>query len=224
MLTIIIRTIIIYFALIISVRIMGKRQIGELQVSEFIITVILSEIAAAPISDPSIPIYHAIVPMLLLLSIELFMSYALMKSSFLRKLFCGSPTLLIHRGKLIQPALRKNRIELDELLSELRQKGYPSLDEVYYAILEENGKLSVIPRADQRPLTPNDMQAKVSESGIAHPLIIDGDVKKENFPLTSWSEQQLECYLRKKKISTEDVFLLTVDDCDKICLIKREDM
>lgn len=217
-----IRTIIIYFSLIASVRIMGKRQIGELQVSEFIITVMLSEIAAAPITDTSIPLRHALIPMLILLTIELIISYLLMKSNFLRRLFHGEPTLLIRKGELIQSNMRRNRIELEELLTELRQKGFSSISEVRYAILEDNGKLSVIPNASDRPATPCDLGMQPSDPGIAHPLIVDGYILKENFPLANWSENKLRTYLTKKKLSAEDVFLLTVDDCGKVCLIRRQ--
>lgn len=201
---------------------MGKRQIAELQVSEFIITVILSEIAAAPVSDPQIPLLNAIVPMLTLLSLELLMSYILLKSVFLRRLFCGTPTLLIHKGKLIQSALRKNRIELDELLAEIRQKGFSSIQEIRYAILEENGKLSVIPNAKTKPVTPADLSMNATDSGIAHPVIVDGNVMTENLPLASWNKKMLEKYLANRKLTVKDVFLLTVDDCGKVFLIEKE--
>ena len=79
MLTLFIRTIIIYFALLLALRLMGKRQIGELRVSELIITLILSEIAVQPITDRNKPLLYAIVPILLLLSVEVIVSYLLLK-------------------------------------------------------------------------------------------------------------------------------------------------
>ena len=90
MLTLSIRTIIIYFALLLALRLMGKRQIGELRVSELIITLILSEIAVQPITDRNKPLLYAIVPILLLLSVEVIVSYLLLKSDFIKKLFYGS--------------------------------------------------------------------------------------------------------------------------------------
>ena len=95
MFTIFIRTIILYFTLIVSMRFMGKRQIGEVQISEFIITIMLSEIAATPILDHSVPLLQAIAAIVLLLSVELLISYLLIKSSRLKRLICGTPSILI---------------------------------------------------------------------------------------------------------------------------------
>ena len=145
MITTLIRTIIIYFVLILTIRLMGKRQIGELQLSELIITFLLSEIASVPITDRSASISDAIIPITYLLLIELAVSYLLMKNNFLRKLFVGTPSVLILRGKLIQRELKKNRIEIEELLAAMRQNGCISINEVRYAILEENGIISIIP-------------------------------------------------------------------------------
>ena len=94
MLTLFIRTIIIYFALLLALRLMGKRQIGELRVSELIITLILSEIAVQPITDRNKPLLYAIVPILLLLSVEVIVSYLLLKSDFIKKLFYGAECCL----------------------------------------------------------------------------------------------------------------------------------
>ena len=92
MLTLFIRTIIIYFALLLALRLMGKRQIGELRVSELIITLILSEIAVQPITDRNKPLLYAIVPILLLLSVEVIVSYLLLKSDFIKKLWLAHNT------------------------------------------------------------------------------------------------------------------------------------
>ena len=183
MLTLFIRTIIIYFALLLALRLMGKRQIGELRVSELIITLILSEIAVQPITDRNKPLLYAIVPILLLLSVEVIVSYLLLKSDFIKKLFYGSPTILIRRGRLLEEELKKNRIEADELASELRQKGFSKLDEIYYAVLEENGKLDTLPdelketarvRMENEQLSLADLGAlltpPVTKSGVRHRL------------------------------------------------------
>ncbi|MBE6626784.1 MAG: DUF421 domain-containing protein [Ruminococcaceae bacterium] len=223
MLTIIIRTIIIYFVLVFSVRLMGKRQIGELQVSDFIITIMLSEIAAAPITTKSLPLMHAVVPIVLLLGIEVAMSCLLLKSNRLKRLFYGKPSMLICKGELIQKALRKNRIELDELLSELRQKGCSDISDVNYAILEENGKLSVFPYASKSPATPTDLSLSVIDNGIAHVCIIDGQVIHHNLSLVGWDDSRLNKELQKRKLTLSQVFLLSVNDTGDVTIIKKEE-
>ncbi len=202
---------------------MGKRQIGELQVSDFIITIMLSEIAATPITTKSLPLMHAVVPIVLLLGIEVAMSYLLLKSNRLKRLFYGKPSMLICKGELIQKALRKNRIELDELLSELRQKGCSDISDVNYAILEENGKLSVFPYASKSPATPTDLSVSVSDNGIAHVCIIDGQVIRHNLSLVGWDDSRLNKELQKRKLTLSQVFLLSVNDTGDVTIIKKEE-
>lgn len=208
--------------LVFSVRLMGKRQIGELQVSDFIVTIMLSEIAAAPITTKNLPLLHAVVPIVLLLGIEVAISFLLIKCNRLKRLFYGSPAILICKGELKQDELRKNRIELDELLSELRQKGFSDISDVNYAILEENGKLSVFPYADKTPATPADLSICVSDSGIAHVCVIDGQVICHNLSLVGWNNARLEKELKKRKLKLSEVFLLTVNDTEDVTVIRKE--
>ena len=85
MITLIFRTLLVYIFLIIIMRLMGKRQIGELEVTDLVATLLLSEIASLPITDPNIPVFHAIIPMIVLLSLEVFSSYILLRAPKLKK-------------------------------------------------------------------------------------------------------------------------------------------
>lgn len=222
MLTIFLRTIIIYFVLVLSIRLMGKRQIGELQVSEFIIALMLSEIAVYPITSRTSPLIHSIVAILLLLSIEVIISFILLKSNKLKRVFYGSPAILIRNGVLIQSELKKNRIEIDEIMSELRQKGYSDISKIAYAILEENGKMSVFPSASIAPATPSDLGIDVQDPGIAHVCILDGTVISSGLDLIKWTEKRLMKELKKRNLSLSDIFLMTVDDVGGINIILKE--
>ncbi len=201
---------------------MGKRQIGELQVSDFIVTIMLSEIAAAPITTKNLPLLHAVIPIVLLLGIEVAVSYLLLKFNRLKRLFYGTPSMLICKGELVQNALRKNRIELDELLSELRQKGCSDISDVNYAILEENGKLSVFPYAEKAAATPADLSVNITDRGLAHACVIDGQIIPHNLSLIGWDNKRLEKELKKRKLTLSEVFLLTVNDSGEVTVIKKE--
>ena len=107
-------------------------------------------------------------------------------------------------------------------MSELRQKGYSDVSKIAYAILEENGKMSVFPTADSSPATPSDLGLKVAESGIAHVCIIDGAPIKANLDQISWSTERLHNELKKRKIVMDDVFLMTVDDAGGVNIILKE--
>ncbi len=215
------RTIIIYLILLIALRLMGKRQVGELQTSELIVTFLLSELAVGPIMDKSLPIIHGIIPIFLLLSLEVITSFALTKSNFLKKLIYGSPTILIRDGKVNLQALADNRIEIDELMAELRQKNAPDIASVKYAILEDNGKLSVFLKGEKSPPTAEQMKVRLVDGGIAHELIIDGEVVEKNLTLLgkdkAWLHTQLQC----RHTTQQDVFLMTMNDDGTIHLIEK---
>ena len=215
------RTVLVYLLLLIVIRLMGKRQIGELQTSEFIITILLSEIASAPISNPEIPLFHAVLPVLILLALEVSISAALLRFNFLKRLFYGSPSVLIRKGEIDVRQMRKNRMEIEELLSELRQKGFSDPSDVYYAILEDNGKLSVFPKAAEAPATPSNLSLTPKETGIAHVCIIDGRIVDENLVLAGWDRTHLEKELKKRGLSPSAVFILTVNDQGSVTCIPK---
>ena len=121
----IIRTLILYAVIIISLRIMGKRQIGELEPAELVVAVLISDLAAHPLQDIGTPQLYGLIPVLTLLCCEVLMSGFIVKSIKFRKLVCGKPSLLIHKGKIIQSEMKSNRFTLDELSEQLRKKTYP---------------------------------------------------------------------------------------------------
>lgn len=221
MITLYFRTVITYFFLLFIMRIMGKRQLGELRISELIVTLMISEIAVQPICDRNKPLLYAVIPMLLLLSAEVLVSYVTLKSPKIKKLLYGSSATLIKRGKLCQKELKRNRIEVSELFSELRQKGYALLSEIYYVILEENGKLSVFPRSCDAPLTPSDVSVSTHEEGIDRLLIEDGKIDIRELAALGWDEKRLNDEIKRTGIPIDEIFLMTANDSGKVSCIRR---
>ncbi len=222
MVSVFFRTLLIYIFLLAAMRLMGKRQIVELQISELIVTFMLSELAVNPIANPSMPLLHAVIPILQLLSIELILSFWMTKSNRMKRLLTGTPAMLICRGKLDQKVMAENRLEVDELLSEVRQKGIASLEDVEYAILEENGKISLFPKAGRGSLTYDEMQNGAQGSGIAHSIIIDGEIQPEQLAVAGKNENWLRGVLKQKRMRLAEIFLLTVDDEGEIYIIRKE--
>ena len=136
MFIVLIRTIFLYFLVILVMRLMGKRQIGELQPYEFVITIM--------ISDTRLPLILGIIPIVTLLFIKTVLTQLQLKSQFTRKILEGEPCILVCKGKINYPALKRQQINLDELMEELRLAGYFDLNEIQYAILENNGQLSFL--------------------------------------------------------------------------------
>ena len=222
MLTILLRTVLIYVLLIATMRLMGKRQLGELEVSELVTTLLVSEIASLPIVDKNIPLVYAIIPLITVLTLEVTLSMILVKFPKLKSLASARPTVLIRRGRLDQKEMGRIRISLDELISEVRQAGITCLEDVDYAILEQNGKLSVLPRKDAQPPTVKDLDLTLADNGIVHILIEDGCVDKYNLKTMQLDDTWLAQTLKKKGLCAEQVFFLGRDDAGNLYWIEKE--
>ena len=222
--TIFFRTVIIYILLSVVLRLLGKRQVGELEVSELVSTLILSELAALPIDDPDIPLLYALIPISLILSLEIIVTFLKNKLPIFKSIFETRPSFLIERGVIRQDEMQKLRISVDELLGELRLQGYGDPADIYYAILEQNGQLSVIPRAEKSAPLREDLPIKITEEGMAHPLIIDGVIYEDSLNRVNKSKSWLVNTCKKKGYELKDVFLCTMNDAGDICIYKRKDL
>lgn len=222
MITVAIRTFLIYLSLNIALRILGKRQIGELEIGELVSTLLLSELATTAISDPSVPLSFSLLPVLLIMSFELLTSDIKNRSPILKRIFEGSPGVLIRRGVLDQNELRRMRISVEELLSAFRLQGVVSIADVYYAILEQNGQLSVVLRKEKGQPTCRELGLSVKETGISHAVIVDGEIKKEELRASGRTEAWLKGALRVQGVSPEEVFLFAVDDGGEVVCIPKK--
>ncbi len=218
------RSFITYILLLLVLRLMGKRQVGELQPSELVTTLLLSEIASQPITDDNIPLVYGIVPAVVVLSFEVILSFLITKSEKMKRIMTGNVSILIDKGNLNVKEMRNARISLEELASELRLKNVTDISDVQYAILEKNGKLSVVLKSQKQALTPSDIKIETAEKGISHALIVDGKINFENIKTSGKSKDFIECQLAKRNINTvEEVMLFTCDDAENITVIKKEE-
>ena len=208
MISIFIRTIIIYIILNVMLKIMGKRQIGELEVNELVSTLLISEIAALPISDTSIPLVPSVIPILFIASSEVIVSVIKNKSKTIKRLVEGEPSYIIYKGRLKQNILAENRISINEVLTEMRTQGIGDLGDVRYAILEQNGKISFIKESE----SPN----------IATTLVIDTNPDLKNIKEAGLDMKWLCEKLNERKIKLNEIFLMTVNEDGKITLIRKE--
>jgi uncharacterized membrane protein YcaP (DUF421 family) len=207
MLLIAVRALVLYILLVIVMRLMGKRQIGQLQPFELVITIVIAELAVLPMSNTGIPLTNGVIGILVLLAAEVFISLLALKSERLRALFCGTPTLLINNGRLIPPVMQRLRLNLNDLLEQLRSKEYPNVSDIAYAVLENNGTLSVIPKAGAKPPTAGDLGTPVTEPLFPVTLIMDGKVNLDNLKLAGINVDTLIAQARAQQIADlRDVF------------------
>ena len=224
MMTAFVRTIILYFFIMAGMRLMGKRQIGELEPSELVLTLLLSDLASVPMQNFGIPLVHGLLPIITLLSLSMLLSFCSLKSIRFRSLLCGRPTIIIRNGKLMQRAMLKNRLTVDELFEQLRGQGISQLSQVKYAVLETSGKLSILSYAKDSPITPSDLQMEVSDN-VTLPLLLinDGRILRHNLKDSGYDEKWLLKQLQQRKLSSpHQVFLMTVDEGGNVICVTKE--
>ena len=203
-------------------RLMGKRQIGQLELTDLVTTLLISEIAALPIENPDTPIAFALVPILTLVTFEVASSTILSRSQVLKNVFSTRPSFLIIDGTINQTELKKNRISLDELVGELRQQNANDISEIKYAILEQNGHISITLKAKHQPATLNDLNIKVRDKGISHIIIAHGRTNDHSLQITKKDRLWLNETLKQHNIKESDVCLMTLNDDGTVRITKKD--
>lgn len=223
MLILFFRTLILYALVVIFMRISGKQQIGQLQPYELVVAIMIADLVAIPMQNKGIPLLSGIIPVLTLLVSQLFLSYLSMKSLRARAIICGTPTILIEKGKILTSELQKERYNINDLLEELRVKGYPNIADVEYAILETNGNLSVIPKSDKKPVTPQDLNLTPQYEGLPLPIIIDGRIMHQNMQKADIDMEWLNEQLKMWKIQNVKEVLFASLDTNKVLTVYRKE-
>lgn len=194
--TIIFRTLFFYVLILLIFRLMGKREIGELSILDLVVFIMIGEMAVVSIDNPKRPLIETVIPMVLLMLIQIALATLSLKSKRFRDLVDGKPSIIINRGKIDEAAMRKQRYNFDDLLTQLREKDIRSIADVEFAILESSGSLSVIEKM-------NNSDGKPQEGDITIPLIIDGAIEEDNLKRINktnlWLRQKL------KKMGYRDV-------------------
>ncbi|GCD12939.1 DUF421 domain-containing protein [Clostridium tagluense] len=195
---------------------MGKKQIGELEPFELVIALMISELATFPMQDIRIPILHAIIPIITLLFLQVATSFIELKSEKARKILTGAPSILIKNGKIDIAELRYQRFNINDLLEELRLKGYFNLSDIEYAILETSGELSILPKTGNSNVTKDDLNLSLTQESLPIPLIMDGNVNFKNLKILEKDETWLNSILNKNNIhDAKDVFIGIIDSKNK---------
>ena len=200
--TIIFRTVLFYFLVVIAYKIMGKREVGELGVFDFIISMLISQLIAICIENYKDPIWFVIVPTLILVLFQIVFSFLSLKSNKFRDILDGKESVIISNGKLNFSEMKKQKYNLNDLLLQLRDKGIRTIEEVDYAILETNGKLSVFQKQDD------------NNNVFPLPLVLDGVIEENNLKFINKTRKWLNNELSKKKINLDNIFYAFYKDDD----------
>lgn len=218
-----VRTIILYVTIVFAVRIMGKRQISQLQTSELVVTLLISDLAVIPMQDSGQPLFSGIIPIFILIAFEVLVSVLMLKCSPLRRLICGKPVVIIQNGKVLQQNMRELRISIEDLFAQLRQKDVFSIEDVEFALVETNGTLSVIKKAQADYLKPADAGIKALDTGLEVVVISDGVLSDASLQLCGKDKAWVLKQLKKEKTVQKEVFIMTVNSNGDYVLIRKEE-
>lgn len=223
MYVIFIRTVLLYFFVILSIRLMGKRQVGQLQPYELVITIMLSDLASLPMQDERFPLLLGIIPIVTLLFSESIISVLEQKFVFMRKIFDGVPSIVISHGKFDLKAIKKQCITIDDVLEQLRALGYLDISEIQYAILENNGGFSVIPKSDNDNVKKQDLNITVKDPILPLILYMDGKINTKSLKEIHHDAKWLDYKLKKIKApKKEDLFIVMLDSKGEIYYQKKD--
>ena len=186
------RTFIFYVVMNIFYRIMGKREIGELKVIDLVLSMLLADVFAIGIENYKENIFMTFLPVLLLVFMQIIVSKYSFKYEKVRKFIDGEPSIIINRGKVNFQEMLKQRYNLDDLLMELRSQGIKSIEEVFYAVLEVSGRLSVFTK----------------DANVEYPLpvILDGKVDEEVLYQIGKNNDWLNEVINKEGYSLKEIF------------------
>jgi len=219
MLTLFFRCIVLYLLVLFMFRLMGKRQLGELQPFEFVITLIVADLATIPMAEINVPLAHGVIPLITLMLLHFLISLLSRKSIFLRKVLNGKPVIIITPDGIDYKSLKKLNMNFNDLNEALRELNYFSYDQIAYAIVETNGKITVLPNADNSPLTAEDLKLQKKEPTIPLMLVCDGKIMKDNLEISGLNEEFiLEQAKKFKTKKIKDITVATIDNDGKMYL------
>ena len=218
---VLIRAVVLYIVLAFSLRLMGKRQLGELQPSELVVTILISNIAAIPVEDSSVPMIMGIIPILTLVCIDVIMSGIMLKSAKVRKLMIGSPRIIISDGEILQKEMRRLRYTVDDLAEAMRDQQIFDLTQVHFAIVETTGKINFLLKKDYQTAEKQDVSAGGSTQNPPSVIIRDGVTDKEQLKLLGLGDGWLKKILHENGVSEKNVFLLMSESGGKYTMIKK---
>ena len=191
----VVRCIFFYFMIIVALRFMGKREIGELSIFDIVIYLVMSELLALSLTDDDKTIFHTLVPLITLAILQVTVAHLIMKYEKFRHLIDGEPVILVQNGLINQNTMKKERYNIDDLMMQIREFGIGSIHEIAFAILETNGKLTVLRKNDCKVLYP-------------FPLIQDGQIQTQAMKEAHFSNDDLIQAMKKNDIDDmKDVFL-----------------
>ena len=207
-----IRAVILYAVLLFAMRIMGKGDLGELQPFDLVVSLVLAELAVMPMEDLDAPLFHGLMATAVVMFLQCLISYITLKSNSARKIICGTPSIIYDHGEFNIKDMNKLRININDVLGQMRLKGYYNFKDIDYVIMETNGDVSIV--------APESQSAKrIKRIPIA--VILDRKIMYNNLEKFNITKEDLDKSLKKENLRYKDVLYGFIDENDKFVFYKR---
>lgn len=217
-----IRAVLSLVTLFLVTKLLGKKQVSQLSLFDYVIGISIGNFAAEMTINLETNEINGIIAVIIFGFFAYLVSYMTMKSIVLRRFFMGTPTVIIQNGKILEKNMKKVKFDINDMLEEIRSNGYFDLSQVKYAIMEANGKLSILPKPEYRPLTPKDMGNKVQKEGLCANIIIDSKILRNNLKNMGKDEEWLNKELKLKGYTDlSKILLATLDINEKVTIYEK---
>ncbi len=212
MIIVVIRALILYAVLLFSMRIMGKGELGELQPFDLVVSLMLAELAVMPMEDLGAPMLHGLIATATIMFLQSLISYISLKSNTARKILCGRPSILVEHGKFNIKEMNKLRINVNDLLGQMRLKGFCNIEEIDFLIMETNGEISIIAPAAEAGKTCTRLPVAV---------ILDGKIMYDNFKKFNINKEEFQKSLVIENLKPKEIIYGFVDENEEFVFYKR---
>ena len=210
-------------AIFVLTKIMGYRQMSQMSMFDYIIGITIGSIAAEMATSLEENFMQPLVAMIVYALTAVVLAWVTSKSVKARRVIEGKPLVLLNNGELYRHNLKKAKIDVTEFLTQCRVNGYFDVSRLQSAILEGNGKISFLPKAADRPVTPSDMQLTPSEDYLVANVILDGKIMEDNLKHTGNDEKWLQAQIKAQGAKgTEDVLLATCDISNRVTVFLKK--
>lgn len=212
-----VRAVLTFITLLIFTRLSGKTQIAQLTFFEWVTGITIGSIGGVLSTDLSIRPWPVFVGLAVWVVLVILTQYVAMKSRWTGKMLDGEPVVVVQNGQILEKCLGRIRMRVGELNSLLREKDVFDISTVEVAVLEPHGKLSVLLRSQERPVTPKDLNIPTSYEGLGVELVVDGEVMMQNLRRMGLNQAWLRERLQEQGLSgPAEAFLAVIDTQGRI--------
>ncbi len=218
------RAVLAFAALLFLTRIMGRQHYSQLTFFDFVTGTAIGSIGGLIAANVGVNVWAAASALIVFAALLILNSYLALESRPLRKLIKGEPVIVVHNGKILEGNMAQMRYSADDLTTQMREKGYFDISNIEYAILEIDGQLSVMPKSQNRPVTPKDLNIPTGYEGVSSELIVDGKVIEQNLEQNKLSRKWLEDQLKMQGIyNAGEVSYASLGTDGKLYIDKKQD-